>query len=781
MSYLDWAKIDNEKHFQVLVNDLVSFELNKPGFIPSSPYIGADGGWDAKFTGEYLNLTGIWSFQSKWSKLNGKKAFDYLKKSVKEELEKAQKNKVDYLVLATNAELIVNYIEELKKINNGHVKDLIIWDKAYLDILLNKWYWLRQNYFGNPQYPMFVPSSTYFETIENKLLEGDLLEQTNTTDSVKIFIKDVKAKILVIHAPGGYGKSNFLKSLTEKVYETISKRLILFCRPGIRSFSDAVNDELASQYKYLLVLDDAERYPEITKCLIAFSRASLPEDIKIVFACRTSGLTIIDELLKNQRLEAFEYKFLKLDELSEQGLIELLSRSAGNTNIKNADRIIKAMNKIPYYIVTIGKTIGKKDIDPNSIKTHIENTLEEQTIDSLKGEMLNGQIESLLTNLATIVPLDLKDDFIQKKLSEVVGITSEKVIHLIKKMRDSEILRDVGNSIRFNPDMAGDLYLSQKFDSKDGEDIINQLLENWLPLCNEKIVANLADASRHMDTASAQKAISNFINLMIKKSSNINEFGAHEYLKMVAPLAFLAPNETVNLLHTYLDSLKSKLSRDDIGLVIDQLSHVPGYQNKALLLIDKMVTENLKGLYNNYEPQILVRNLTSPIELNIASASESLSELIEWVQKEDCSKDRAELASDGAKEALSGSHQFRESYADSLTIGRKFLDYDKFKIEIDEFRNKAMILLEKLIKHPFESIRIYALNIIDEIGHEANPNTSLWQRILKDKDSALNLLEFSLQEEQNEIFLNLAEDLLIKLWANNEIYGQISEKAGSLL
>ena len=49
---LSWSKIDDEKTFQNLVNHLFFLECPSTfGFIPFSPYIGKDGGWDGKYQG----------------------------------------------------------------------------------------------------------------------------------------------------------------------------------------------------------------------------------------------------------------------------------------------------------------------------------------------------------------------------------------------------------------------------------------------------------------------------------------------------------------------------------------------------------------------------------------------------------------------------------------------------------------------------------------------------------------------------------------------------------
>ena len=94
---LDWTLIDNDKVFQRLVNHLFALECNSPGFIPSSPYIGADGSWDGAFEGTFEGLKGTFSIQTKWTKKNFNDAASYLKTVVNDEIKKTLRNNVDHL------------------------------------------------------------------------------------------------------------------------------------------------------------------------------------------------------------------------------------------------------------------------------------------------------------------------------------------------------------------------------------------------------------------------------------------------------------------------------------------------------------------------------------------------------------------------------------------------------------------------------------------------------------------------------------------------------------
>lgn len=207
---LDWAKIDNDETFQRLANHLFALECNSPDFIPSSPYIGKDGGWDGFFEGfyPYENVSGKWSIQSKWTKKSFTEAVKYLKGEIKEELQKAQRNKVDHLRIATNAELRVDQVKELESLNQGEVKTLRVWYREILTMRIEKQPFLRHLFFGAPQFPKFLPWSTYFHSHEKHLLPVSATENPKFKEyleSAKEFILNDKMTFLLFQLREGTG------------------------------------------------------------------------------------------------------------------------------------------------------------------------------------------------------------------------------------------------------------------------------------------------------------------------------------------------------------------------------------------------------------------------------------------------------------------------------------------------------------------------------------------------------------------------------------------------
>ena len=277
---LDWSKIDNEKTFQNLVNHLFFLECPSAfGFVPFSPYIGKDGGWDGKYEGRYPkeNLEGQYCIQAKYTKHNLNGAMPSLAQWAKEELKKAKKNQVDHLRLATCADLRDEHITKIEALNKGCVKTFKIWHGHDLLMRIEREPFLRLYYFDNPAIPLFVPASIYFKEVERKLTDidvpGGIKSVEDRINEVIAFLNYDKKKIFILHAFGGFGKSYFLKQFPQKAMRLGLDREIWFIRDGIRNVRDAIQDEIGvrdssnEKHKYIFVLDDADRADDVKDIL----------------------------------------------------------------------------------------------------------------------------------------------------------------------------------------------------------------------------------------------------------------------------------------------------------------------------------------------------------------------------------------------------------------------------------------------------------------------------------------------------------------------------------
>ena len=176
---LDWTLMNNDKIFQRLVNHIFALECNSPGFIPSSPYIGADGGWDGAYEGNYEGLKGAFSIQAKWTKKNFNDAAASLKTVINDEIQKALGNNVDHLIIATIAELRKEHVTDLESLKPPNLQTLNVWHRETLSLKIEKQPFIRHYFFNKPQFPTFVPSNIYMDSFESKLLQSPVFGRSD--------------------------------------------------------------------------------------------------------------------------------------------------------------------------------------------------------------------------------------------------------------------------------------------------------------------------------------------------------------------------------------------------------------------------------------------------------------------------------------------------------------------------------------------------------------------------------------------------------------------------
>jgi len=438
---LDWSLIDNDKTFQRLINHLFALECNSPGIIPSSPYIGADGGWDGSFTGSYERLKGSFLIQAKWTKKNLNPAMPSLKKAVKEEIQKAVRKRVDHLRIATNAELRHDQVVQLQNLKPPALETLHVWHREKLTISIEKQPFLLHRFFGKPQLPSFVPCNLYMKDIESKLLPIPMVKRGDDFKRVKKALSSDRSSLVIVHAPGGHGKSHFLKDLCKKVNKAYKSWQPWFIRPGIRNLSDSIQDELVAGRRYVLFLDDADRNSEDVKTLVSLLR--FYKNIKAVMSTRSAGLGLITKSLSIQRFE--EYSIHELPRLPDNGLERLLCAAAGERSIHRSLEIVHGLNSNPYLIVQYGRRI-KGDLGDQELENLFSRLSKAVLFDCnqiLGDELTEEKQATLLTNLAAIVPFQI-GDVASLELSRVLEVSPNILKSILDRLVAGKVLRAVG-------------------------------------------------------------------------------------------------------------------------------------------------------------------------------------------------------------------------------------------------------------------------------------------------------------------------------------------------
>ncbi|MBL7131076.1 MAG: hypothetical protein ISS45_06720 [Candidatus Omnitrophica bacterium] len=179
---LDWSKIDTWQKFQRLVNALFELEMNSTDFKLSDPNIGGDGGQDGilRDNGNYLDKTGTFLIQSKYEKegTQPKDAFTSIKSELlKKEFANYKRHKADWLFLSINVVLntTTDYQAELEELARNNDVSMVVCDKEWLGIKIQKHPYLVKWWFEGVQNLSIETPSAYFENYEKELIQENTL------------------------------------------------------------------------------------------------------------------------------------------------------------------------------------------------------------------------------------------------------------------------------------------------------------------------------------------------------------------------------------------------------------------------------------------------------------------------------------------------------------------------------------------------------------------------------------------------------------------------------
>ena len=776
---LDWAKIDNEKTFQNLVNHLFFLECPSAfGFVPFSPYIGKDGGWDGKYQGRYPkeNLEGRYCIQAKYTKHNLNDAMPSLKQWAKEELEKAKRNQVEHLRLATSADLREEHITELEALNKHNVKTFKVWHGHDLLERIKQEPFLRSYYFNSPAISLFVPASIYFKDDKNLVsldesFEKEIKSIENRIDEVVQFFKNERLKIFVIHAPGGFGKSHLLRKFPLKAMKEGVDREIWFIRDGIRDVRDAFNDEIGvretekERRKYVFVLDDADRADDIKDILACVTKSGI--DAKIVFSLRTAGLSTLEETLVSTRCRDLTV-ITTIPQWSDDELKMLLRTVAQKDEVINEEEIVRRYPN-PFFIVWIGLNIkGQNDYDFESIKQSILQSLLNDTRQILSTEQLD--FKELLLHLSLITPLNTTDRQTIAKLAQKVNIDEQRMKSVLEKLKgdNSEgVLRSIGNIFRFIPDMIGDVYLLETMQSLS-EDARKQAFLYWLDTHSKNIFCNLGATLRYGDKDCLVPIVTDVVSGWINNAGKYDSYDKGRVLENLEDVCYFIPDKALDMLWVFLDD--PDLSTDAFGPIVVQLIRSECDREKIVKIIEGLRCRAKQGTYDNYKPNTLAEEAVTPLGKDIEKQIMPILAII----KNSLNGDNPiiQFAKSGLQEILASSHEWRHSTYKSVVFGSRSL---KVTEEVLKMRKTAIEITKTMLLDRRSSVRLAAIEIVDNLGigrlGDDRTDIPLQDRIVEERLEMLGFIEMNnlIRKETDRHILSAYEDLLFRWWAQQVV------------
>ena len=603
--------------------------------------------------------------------------------------------------------------------------------------------------------PKFVRCGKYFPIYEKDLQNGEnrLLSSRIKiyTDIASEFLKEKSKNILIFHSLGGDGKSHILKQISQFIEDGDFEYSVLLVKPDFPEMRRALETELREDKKYLLLFDDADRYESELRPLFAYAK-SHPSNVKIIISSRTAGIYKIEKLLVEKRYSE-NATIIKISEWNSEELKALFHLVLEENSYKREDIILRDYAN-PYLLVSIAKILKKDStVDVKEIQNKIISDLETEGIRALSPEIGENKCRDLLADLALLVPFRISEKHIILKIAAKYEIPENSVTKYLQKLIDIGILRDPGHSIRFNPDMKGDLYLAYTISKLHDIKELKSWIKSLFGTNQEIAFKNLQGASHYCRNDIIKTLFGNWIDKAIEKAKITSGWDRKKVLQELSRFCYLIPNESLDLLHTYLKtpcpinpesqfsqfSEYETLSTDDYGPIVVQLMRTTLSTDEIFHLIREIYTNAPDGQYDNYKIKSLISDTLSPFNVSFTKIQESLKYLNENLDKNDPFSVIA--LTTAISKTLDIQH--RNTY---LSSGHK-VTTETIQLSVSppviETRNLAISIIKEMLRSDSKNIRREGIELCRNIHQR-----------LKKADPLL-LKEFS--EEHNQIISLFAE------------------------
>jgi|GEM_PF-3496226 len=589
-----WQHLGSED-FQRLVSELLMGVLGWLDFKPG-PLRGPDGGWDGRYWGELpFDVTsdlpvGLWMVDAKHYQPNRKSAYQQLRDELriarsgkrvgKSPIEKAIAAGADYLLIVTSAELRGDQCAELEMLaDETDLKALRVMGRVALDPLVRERPWLLDAYFGVGPSPL-VPLDRWNVRIpERSALPFRSRPTVLGSLRAVLAASEDAPSVVVLHGPGGSGKSRFVAELTGHV-----RREVLALQLGASGDDAATVLRRLSwggrRGRYAVVIDDADREFDHRVGPVARAIVSLQLDVVLLLTARTGPHENLVYALAT-RANVDPVAMIALPQLSEDERLGVLrSALAPPIHAIDIERLEEVVRTCGSNLVLLAHaadqlragrapfSFGERSI----LVREVADKLLGQALDALEGS--DGQrVRAFLGILAAIGDVWPED---VPSISEIItdgqsDVAARDVQRWLEVLVRTGVLTRIGQAVTFASDVEGELLLARL--ATHGTSFLDRLSEEFgarQRFLNNVVMLALWGSSPAL--LSLPRAL-----LDRHRQTILREGGAWrraELLESVGPLAQALPNDALDLVDETLEKTKTerpweleKLSRA-VGVVM---------------------------------------------------------------------------------------------------------------------------------------------------------------------------------------------------------------------
>lgn len=552
----------------------------------------------------------------------------------------------------------------------------------------------------------FVPLNSASELEISTQQDLPLLGRADSLTAAASFL-NAPERVLIVIAPGGVGKSRFLRELHATA--EANTRSPWLRRIGRGTIEAAVVRGLPREQPLLLCMDDAGLDQEEA---LELARLAKPlhdgVDAKVVLAGRIPDQFLLERLCREAKVP---YQVLRLEPLAAEFADKLAIHEAPHIGADGSAALRRFSNGNLFVLRAAAQLVAAG--------VHPTDLTDQEYLRGILVDRLVREAAELLTPLG-VGTADTTKLLLRTALDAPVHASRASEDVRLETLRAGKILRVVGNGLRFRADVEGDLLLGHLTREPWAQVYLRQELEAQ-PEQMPPRLRNLAAAGDGYPADVVRKACADWI----ASAATTTGFARRQIMKVLPHAVAVAPAEVGALCQQFLtippaeptDPIEkafriSDSTTDDYGPVILALAR-NGHPVAAMTLA-RMVygIGTREGMYSNYKVQTIGAEIVNPVFAQAAGVHSVLGEIERWTAA-GAPAAPVDLIKSVLDAMLAGTFRWSRSTGVEISWGEKsFADTP----DVRSVREHAVRLLKLLVHHPERELRLAACKVANEIG-----------------------------------------------------------------
>ena len=378
---------------------------------------------------------------------------------------------------------------------------------------------------------------------------GEMVGREQTLQQVAAWLQEQK-RIIVLHGPGGIGKTRLLLALSEIVPEDVKLWYT-------RTEAESIERDLAAldrNQQHVIVVDDAHRFTPLSHLREVLVNPDYAGKVKLILSTRSVFVEYI--VSRFPQISGDEIAYLELGPLTNADIDRLLQSEPYHIEDQHARRALIAVAEGNPLLAQLGaRLVQRGEVVTGLTKDEVLSRYFHELIRDLAEAGYDDRYVRYLEILAALGTIELTNDTLRQRVQEVIGISPSEEEHIVTRLEAAGLIVRYWQTIRIASEVLADhILVSHYFDPTTRRaDFQKQVIEPFFDLKAKEILTNLAKAEVKGESREAGVLLGRRLDELSRAIDTQGNIARYAILDWLQNVAYLRADDTLAIVARIVD------------------------------------------------------------------------------------------------------------------------------------------------------------------------------------------------------------------------------------